>query len=68
MLDRNNFENWTEAGSKRYGEWVHERVIELLETETEPLFDEAMYKELHRICELADARHKDEELDVKMFS
>jgi trimethylamine--corrinoid protein Co-methyltransferase len=68
MLDRNNFENWTEAGGKRYGERVHERVIELLETETEPLFDEAMYKELHRICELADARHKDEELDVKMFS
>jgi len=68
MLDRNNFENWTAAGGKRYGERVHERVIELLETETEPLFDEAMYKELHRICELADARHKDEELDVKMFT
>jgi len=68
LLDRNNFENWTAAGGKRYGERVHERVIELLETETEPLFDEAMYKELRRICELADARHKDEELDVKMFT
>ncbi len=68
LLDRNNWENWTAAGGKRYGERVHERVIELLETETEPLFDEAMYKELRRICELADARHKDEELDVKMFT
>jgi trimethylamine--corrinoid protein Co-methyltransferase len=68
LLDRQNWENWTATGSKRYGERVHERVIELLEAETEPLFDEAMYKELRRVCELADARHKDEELDVKMFS
>jgi trimethylamine--corrinoid protein Co-methyltransferase len=67
LLNRQNWEDWTTAGSKRYSERVHERVIEILETETEPLFDEAMYKELRRICELADARHKDEELDVKMF-
>jgi len=67
LLDRNNWENWQQAGSKTYRERVHERVIEVLETETEPLLDEAMYKELHRICELADARHKDEELDYNMF-
>jgi len=67
LIDRQNWENWTNTGSKTYHERVHEKVIELLETETEPLIDEAMYKELHRICELADARHKDEELDVKMF-
>jgi trimethylamine--corrinoid protein Co-methyltransferase len=67
LLDRLNWENWTQAGSKRYSERVHDRVIEILETETVPLLDEAMYKELRRICELADARHKDEELDVKMF-
>jgi trimethylamine--corrinoid protein Co-methyltransferase len=67
LLDRNNWENWEKAGSKTHRERVHERVIEILETETEPLFDEAMYKELHRICELADARHKDEELDYNMF-
>jgi trimethylamine--corrinoid protein Co-methyltransferase len=68
LLDRQNWDNWTATGSKRFGERVHDRVIELLETETEPLFDEAMYKELRRICELADARHKDEELDVQMFA
>lgn len=68
LIDRQNWEGWTAAGSKRYGDRVHERVIEILETETEPLFDEAMNKELRRICELADARHKDEELDVKMFT
>jgi trimethylamine--corrinoid protein Co-methyltransferase len=67
LLDRLNWENWTQAGSKRYGERVHDRVIEILEAETEPLMDEGMYNELRRICELADARHKDEELDVKMF-
>ncbi len=67
LLDRRNWENWELAGSKTYRERVHERVIEILETETEPLLDEAMYKELRRICELADARHKDEELDVQMF-
>jgi trimethylamine--corrinoid protein Co-methyltransferase len=68
MLDRQNWDNWTAAGGKRYGDRVHERTIQILETETEPLFDQAMYKELHRVCELADARHKDEELDVKMFT
>jgi trimethylamine--corrinoid protein Co-methyltransferase len=67
LLDRLNWENWTQAGSKRYSERVHDRVIEILETETEPLLDDAMYKELRRVCELADVRHKDEELDVKMF-
>jgi trimethylamine--corrinoid protein Co-methyltransferase len=67
LIDRQNWDNWNNAGAKRYGERVHERVIEILETETEPLFDEAMYKEMRRVCELADARHKDEELDVKMF-
>jgi trimethylamine:corrinoid methyltransferase-like protein len=55
------------AGSKTYQERIHERVIEILEAETEPLLDEAMYKELRRVCELADARHKDEELDLEMF-
>jgi trimethylamine--corrinoid protein Co-methyltransferase len=68
LLDRQNWDNWAATGGKRYGERVHERVIELLETETDPLFDEAMYNELRRVCELADARHKDEELDVKMFT
>ncbi len=67
LVDRQNWEGWTAAGSKRYGDRVHERVIEILEEETEPLLDEKMYKELHRICELADARHKDEELDMQMF-
>ena len=67
LLDRLNWENWELAGSKTHRDRVHERVIEILETETEPLLDEAMYKELRRICELADARHKDEELDLQMF-
>jgi trimethylamine--corrinoid protein Co-methyltransferase len=67
LIDRQNWENWSAAGGKRYGERVHARVIDILETETEPLLDEKMHSELRRICELADARHKDEELDVKMF-
>jgi len=67
LIDRRNWENWELAGSKTYQERVHERVIEILEAETEPLLDEAMYKELRRVCELADARHKDEELDLEMF-
>ena len=67
LIDRQNWENWQLSGSKRFGDRVHERVIEILETETEPVLDEAMFKEMRRVCELADARHKDEELDVKMF-
>jgi trimethylamine--corrinoid protein Co-methyltransferase len=67
LINRQNWEGWTEAGSKRYGERVSERVKQILETETEPLFDETASKELRRICELADERHKDEELDIKMF-
>lgn len=68
LVNRQNWEDWTNDGSKRYGERVHERVLEIIETETEPLIDEKMHQELVRICELADARHKDEELDVKMFA
>jgi trimethylamine--corrinoid protein Co-methyltransferase len=67
LTDRNNWENWTAAGSKPYRERVHDKVIEILETETEPLLDEQMYNELKRICELADERHKDEELDYNIF-
>jgi len=67
FIDRQNWEGWTGAGSKRYGERVNERVKQILETEAEPLFDEATHKELRRICELADDRHKDEELDINMF-
>ena len=67
LMDRQNYENWELTGSKPYRQRVRERVIEILETETEPLLDEKMYQELRRVCELADARHKDEELDVQMF-
>jgi trimethylamine--corrinoid protein Co-methyltransferase len=67
LADRHNWENWEAAGSKPYRQRVHERVVEILETETEPLMDEAMVQELRRICELADERHKDEELDVPLF-
>jgi len=67
LINRQSWENWELAGSKAYQQRVRERVIEILDADTQPLVDEAMYKELHRICELADARHKDEELDIKMF-
>jgi trimethylamine--corrinoid protein Co-methyltransferase len=67
LIDRQNWENWEAAGSKPYRERVHERVIEILEEETEPLMDEKMYKELRRVCEMADERHKDEELEIPMF-
>ncbi len=67
MTDRQVYSDWLAEGGKTYQQRVHERMIEILEAETEPLLEEAMYKELHRICELADARHKDEELDVQMF-
>lgn len=67
LIDRQVYENWELSGSKSFGERVHERVIGVLEAEHEPLMDEAMYNELHRVCELADERHKDEELDMEMF-
>jgi trimethylamine--corrinoid protein Co-methyltransferase len=67
LIDRLNWENWTAAGSKTHRQRVHERVIEILETETEPLLDDKMFQELRRICELADTRHKDEELGFSLF-
>jgi trimethylamine--corrinoid protein Co-methyltransferase len=67
LTDRLNWENWEAAGSKTYRERVHDKVVEILETETEPLMDESMFKELKRVCELADERHKDEELDFDIF-
>ncbi len=67
LTDRQNWENWDLAGRKTFRDRVHARVLEILETETEPLIDEDMYKELRQICELADERHKGEELDFDMF-
>jgi trimethylamine--corrinoid protein Co-methyltransferase len=67
LIDRHNWENWEMLGSKRYEERVHERVVDLLEEQEEPPFDEAMLQELRRICELADERHKDEELEMSLF-
>ncbi len=67
LLDRQNWENWQEASAQTYRERCRERVIELLEMETEPLFEEEMHAELRRVCELADERHKGEELEIDMF-
>jgi trimethylamine--corrinoid protein Co-methyltransferase len=67
MIDRQNWEGWTAAGSQPYGERVRARVLEILEGEQEPLLDDKMYKELRRICELADQRHEGEEIDIDMF-
>jgi trimethylamine--corrinoid protein Co-methyltransferase len=68
LIDRLRWDDWTAMGSKRHGDRVKERVLEILETETEPLMPEAMVKEMRRICELSDARHKDKELDMKIFT
>jgi trimethylamine--corrinoid protein Co-methyltransferase len=57
LIDRQNWEGWNLSGSKRYSERANERVKQILEAETEPLFGEATHKELRRICELADERH-----------
>ena len=67
LIDRHNWENWEMLGSKRFEERVHERVIDLLDEEEEAPLDEAMYAELRRICELADERHKGEELEMSLF-
>lgn len=67
LVDRQVHEAWEAGGSKTYRQRVQARVHEILEAEEEPLLDEKMYKELRRVCELADSRHKDEELDVNMF-
>ncbi len=67
LTDRFNWENWEAAGSMTYRERVHKKVIEILEAETEPLMDENMFNELKRVCQLADERHKDEELDFNIF-
>jgi trimethylamine--corrinoid protein Co-methyltransferase len=67
LIDRQNRENWELAGSKIFRDRVNERVIEILEADTPPLMEEKMFKEIRRICELADERHKGEELDMDMF-
>jgi trimethylamine--corrinoid protein Co-methyltransferase len=67
LTDRQNWENWDLGGRKTFRDRVHAKVLEILEAETEPLMDEAMAQELRRICELADERHKDEELGYDLF-
>jgi trimethylamine--corrinoid protein Co-methyltransferase len=68
LTDRQNWENWDLGGRRTFRDRVHDRVLEILDADTEPLMDEAMYQELLRICELADERHKDEELGFDMFA
>jgi trimethylamine--corrinoid protein Co-methyltransferase len=68
LTDRQNWENWGLGGHQTFRDRVHARVLEILEADTEPLMDDAMLQELRRICELADERHKDEELDYDMFA
>ena len=58
LMDRKRWSTWSKGGAKRYGQRAQERVRDILATETEALLEEAMYKELRRICELADARHQ----------
>jgi trimethylamine--corrinoid protein Co-methyltransferase len=67
LPDRQDYAGWLASGGKDYQQRVHERMIEILEAENEPLLDQKMYEELRRVCELADARHKGEELEVSMF-
>jgi trimethylamine--corrinoid protein Co-methyltransferase len=67
LLDRQNWDGWTAAGNKTHRQRVNERVREILDAEPVPLMDDKMFNELKRICELADVRHKDEELDFQMF-
>ncbi len=67
LTDRQNWENWDLGGRETFKDRVHAKVLEILEADTEPLLDEDMYNELRRICEVADERHKDEELDYDMF-
>jgi trimethylamine--corrinoid protein Co-methyltransferase len=68
LIDRQGFENWEASGSKTFRDRVHERVIEILDAKEEPILDEKMFAELRHICELADEKHKGEELDFDMFS
>jgi trimethylamine--corrinoid protein Co-methyltransferase len=68
LTDRQNWDSWDLGGRKTFRDRVHDRVLEILDADTEPLMEEAMYKELRRICELADERHKDEELGFDMFA
>jgi len=67
LTDRQNWESWDMGGRETFRDRVHAKVLEILEAETEPLMEEDMYQELRHICELADERHKDEELDYDMF-
>ncbi|MGD2147061.1 MAG: trimethylamine methyltransferase family protein [Anaerolineae bacterium] len=68
LTDRQNWENWDLGGRRTFRDRVHDKVLEILEEETEPLMEDAMYQELRRICEVADERHKDEELGFDMFA
>jgi trimethylamine--corrinoid protein Co-methyltransferase len=68
LTDRQNWDNWNLGGRKTFRDRVHDRVLEILDADVEPLMEEAMYQELRRICELADERHKDEELGFDMFA
>jgi len=56
IIDRSNWETWTNAGSKNYNARLEPAVDRILEThEPEPL-DEAIHKEMKKIIDLADKK------------
>lgn len=56
IIDRSNWETWTNAGSKNYNARLEPEVDRILEThEPEPL-DEAVVKEMKKIIDLADQK------------
>jgi trimethylamine--corrinoid protein Co-methyltransferase len=56
IIDRSNWEMWTNAGSKNYNDRLEPEVDRILEThEPEPL-DEAILKEMKKIIDLADKK------------
>lgn len=61
LIDRTNFETWTDNGSKTLGDRVHEKVIDLIENYQPAPIPAEIEKKLKYIIASADERHETEE-------
>jgi trimethylamine--corrinoid protein Co-methyltransferase len=56
IIDRSNFETWTNAGSKTYNDRLEPEVIRILETHQPEPLDEQLIQEMKKIISLADQK------------
>ena len=64
LMDRTRYETWASNGSKRMGERVHERVVEILATHEVPPLPDEINAGIDNILAAADQKAEARQTDL----